>query len=522
MDVRGGLPICPQPALPSAIHVIYSTLHPLIRRQFRKERNHDGHKSVTIEEPTSECLSPAEDSGRGEEEDEGQDDNWGETTTALTSERSASLEELVCKEQSQESQGNRPDTRTMVGFYMFCVLCALTILTPPLFIVLPQVLWGAELEPCGVICEGLYISVAFKLLFIILGSWAVFFRRPCCALPRLVEFRALLLLLLSLFLLSYWLFYVVRILGQQERNLLSVVQYTVSLVDAFIFIHYLAVVLLEIRQLQPFYILRVVRSSDGEARCYTVGRVSLQRSALFVLENFYKDFPAFTPRPQTGKIRKQEQSFEGQCLLVDGLENNNVNQSQALIPASTSYKERYYADIDQERKIRRRRARLVVAVHKSFSQVQRLDNMKSGPAIDPREAAQSIFPLIAQSLQRYLRSTNQTHLYSMEAIIEHLTLCLTHNMSPQAFLEQYLRPGPPCQYSGAHPAVWTLVSEESVTRSLKSDLTFCLRSADAQLVVSVSAIPRVTLTENFIPPNSHRFLVQLYPEALDISNISPA
>ncbi|CAN2387798.1 Strabismus protein [Pristimantis euphronides] len=484
------------------------------------EKSHDGHKSVTIEEPTSEYPLPAEDSGRGEEDDDGQDDNWGETTTAVTSEHSASLEELVPKRGSQKSQSSRANARTMLGFYMFCVLTALTFLTPPLFIILPQVLWGSELEPCGVICEGLYISVAFKLLFIILGSWAVFFRKPRCVLPRLVEFRALLLLLLSLFLVSYWLFYVVRILGQQERNLLGVVQYTVSLVDAFIFIHYLAIVLLEIRQLQPFYILRVVRSSDGEAHCYTIGRVSLQRSALFVLENYYKDFPAFTPSPQ---FKKQEQSFEGKCQSVNGLGDSNLSQSQALIPSSINYKDRYYADIEQERKIRRRRARLVTTVYRSFSQVQRLDSkMKSGQATDPREAAQSIFPLIAQSLQRYLRATQQTHLYSMETIIQHLTLCLKHNMSPQAFLEQYLHPGPACEYSGDQPALWTLVSEESVTRSLKSNLTFCLRSADTQLVVSVSAIPSLTLTENFIPPNSHRFLVQLYPQVLDTTTISPA
>ncbi|XP_056410377.1 vang-like protein 1, partial [Hyla sarda] len=481
----------------------------------------DGHKSLTNEEPTSDCQSPAEDSGRGEEEEEGQDDLWGETTTAVTSERSASLEELVPRGGVADPQSSSRDTRTLLGFYTFCALSALTLLTPPLFILLPQVLWGSDLEPCGVICEGLYISVAFKLLFIALGSWAVFFRCPRCVLPRLVEYRALLLLLLSLFLVSYWLFYMVRILGQQERNLLSVVQYTVSLVDAFIFIHYLAVVLLEIRQLQPLYILRVVRSGDGASRSYSIGRVSLQRSALFVLENYYKDFPAVTSRPQTGKTKKEDRSLGSHH--ADGLEDSNMSQSQALIPSTTNYKDRYYADIEHERKIRRRRARLVVTVHRSFSQVQRLDNrMKSEPAIDPREVAQGIFPLIAQSLQRYLRATHQTHLYSMEAIIQHLTLCLTHNMSPQAFLEQYLRPGPPCQYSGAQPAVWTLVSEESVTRSLKSNLTFCLRGADAQLVVSVSAIPSLTLTENFIPPNSHRFIVQLYPQALDVSTISPA
>ncbi|XP_069616500.1 vang-like protein 1 isoform X2 [Ranitomeya imitator] len=494
-----------------------------VHNQYRCEsdRSPDGRESVTVQESTSDYLLPAVGSGGGEEEDEGQDDMWGETTTAVTSERSASLEELVPKGGPMES--NRRDARIMLRFYMFCILLAFTVLTPPLFIMLPQVLWGSRLEPCGAICEGLYISIAFKLLILILGSWALFFRSPRYVLPRLVEFRALLILLLSLLLLSYWLFYAVRILGQPERNLLSVVQYTVSLVDTLIFIHYLAMVLLEIRQLQPSYFLTVVRSSDGEARCYTIGRVSLQRSALFVLENYYADFPAVTSSFPPVKSRKNDPLVEGNIRIVDGSEEQNVSQLQALIPPSTNYKDRYYADIDQERKLRRRRARLVVSVHRSFSLVQHSDNKtKSGSEIDPREAAQTIFPHIAQSLQRYLRSTSQTHLYSMEAIVQHLTLCLTHNMSPQAFLEQYLRPGPQCQYSRAKPAEWTLVSEESVTRSLKSQLTFCLRSAAVQLVVSVSEIPSLTLSENFIPPNSHRFLVQLYPPALDATTVSPA
>ncbi|XP_063812961.1 vang-like protein 1 isoform X2 [Pseudophryne corroboree] len=493
------------------------------RQGSERDRYHDVQKTVTIQTPANQPLLAAEDAGRGdeeEEEEEDKEDNWGETTTAMTSERSASLEDLTPKQASQEPQTTRLSARTMLGFYIFCILAILTLLTPPIFITLPQVLWRTELEPCGVICEGLYISVAFKLLFMMLGSWAVFFRTPRYVLPRLVEFRALLLLLLSIFLISYWLFYAVRVLGSRERNLLSVVQYTTSLVDAFIFIHYLAVVLLEIRQLQPFYHLKVVRSSDGEVRFYTMGTASIQRAALFVLENYMKDFPAMVPEAHARMPEPREKPHKGEN--VDDNDNSTAGQSQARA-SSSYYKERYYEEIDHKRKIRRRRARLVVAVHSAFSQLHRLDDdLKSPQAVHPRDAAQSVFPLIAQSLQRYLRSTRQTHLYTMEGIIQHLTQCLTHNVSPQAFLKQYLRPGPPCQYSGAPTSLWTLVSEESVTKTLHSSLTFCLRSSDTQLVVSVSRIPSLTLSESFIPPNSHRFVVRSYPQPLDLSTISPA
>lgn len=50
-------------------------------------------------------------------------------------------------------------------------------------------------------------------------------------------------------------------------------QYAVSLVDALLFIHYLAIVLLELRQLQPCYSMCVTRSTDGETRHYNLGQL---------------------------------------------------------------------------------------------------------------------------------------------------------------------------------------------------------------------------------------------------------
>ena len=50
-------------------------------------------------------------------------------------------------------------------------------------------------------------------------------------------------------------------------------QYAVSLVDALLFIHYLAIVLLELRQLQPCFSVCVMRSTDGEKRHYNLGQL---------------------------------------------------------------------------------------------------------------------------------------------------------------------------------------------------------------------------------------------------------
>lgn len=46
-----------------------------------------------------------------------------------------------------------------------------------------------------------------------------------------------------------------------------------AFLDALLFIHYLAIVLLELRQLQPTFTLHVVRSTDGESRFYSLGHL---------------------------------------------------------------------------------------------------------------------------------------------------------------------------------------------------------------------------------------------------------
>ena len=64
--------------------------------------------------------------------------------------------------------------------------------------------------------------------------------------------------------------------------------------DSLLFVHYVAIILLEIRQLQPQFSVHVVRSPDGESRVYNVGLLSIQRAAVHVLEQYYKDFEVCT------------------------------------------------------------------------------------------------------------------------------------------------------------------------------------------------------------------------------------
>uniref|UniRef100_A0A667HXL0 VANGL planar cell polarity protein 1 n=1 Tax=Lynx canadensis TaxID=61383 RepID=A0A667HXL0_LYNCA len=405
------------------------------RERHKSPRNKDGRgseKSVTIQAPTGEPLL-ANDSTRTEEV---QDDNWGETTTAITgtSEHSISQEDIARISKDMEDSV-RLDCRRYLGLTVASVLGLLVFLTPIAFILLPPILWRDELEPCGTICEGLFISVAFKLLILLIGTWALFFRKQRADVPRVFVFRALLLVLIFFFVVSYWLFYGVRILDSRDRNYQGIVQYAVSLVDALLFIHYLAIVLLELRQLQPMFTLQVVRSTDGESRFYSLGHL-----------------------------------------------------------------------------------RLVVAVEEAFIHIQRLqaeEQQKApGEVMDPREAAQAIFPSMARALQKYLRTTRQQHYHSMESILQHLAFCITNSMTPKAFLERYLSAGPTLQYDKERwlSTQWRLVSDEAVTNGLRDGIVFVLKCLDFSLVVNVKKIPFIVLSEEFIDPKSHKFVLRLQSE----------
>lgn len=75
------------------------------------------------------------------------------------------------------------------------------------------------------------------------------------------------------------------------------------------------------------------------------------------------------------------------------------------------------------------------------------DCLLTVPAIpmDPQEAAQAVFPSMARALQKYLRVTRQQPRHSVESILAHLADCLSHDLTPRAFLEPFLVPAPVLQ-----------------------------------------------------------------------------
>ncbi|KAJ3595188.1 hypothetical protein NHX12_004492 [Muraenolepis orangiensis] len=475
------------------------------RRDRHRSKSRDsgsrGDKSVTIQAP-GEPLLDAE-STRGDE----RDDNWGETTTVVTgtSVDSVSNEDLTRVSKELEESVPLRCTR-FAGPALGGCLSLFALLTPLAFLVLPQALWREALDPCGTPCEGLYVSLAFKLLVLLISSWALFLRPARAALPRFFVFRCLLMVLVFLFVASYWLFYGVRVLEPRERDYRGIVEYAASLVDALLFIQYLALVLLEVRHLQPAFCLKSAASTTWATSDFPVYNSALLNLPKSILSKKMTGFKVYS--------------------LDESSTNNSTGQSRAMIAAAArrrdnSHNEFYYEEAEMDRRVRKRKARLVVAVEEAFTHIKRLhdDEVASSPkhpreVMDPREAAQAIFAPMARAMQKYLRTTRQQPFHSMESILTHLQFCITHNMTPKAFLERYLTPGPTMQYQreSDRGRQWTLVSEEPVTSALRPALVFSLRRLDFSLVVTVTPLPFLRIGEEFIDPKSHKFVMRLQSE----------
>ncbi|XP_033641362.1 vang-like protein 2-B [Asterias rubens] len=491
---------------------------------YEADRSHRSHnrssRSVTIQPPQALTTDDERDEVL-EVEILPQDDNWGDNTTAITgtSDRS-SMEDLTQLAKSMDSTGF--DCSRYVGYVLAVVIGLAAFLSPIAFVVLPIVMQNRS--PCGTACDGLFISMAFKLLILLIGSWALFFRRPKASFPRVFIFRMIVMGLLLVLVVAYWLFYGVRVMQQEQVDYNGVVLYAVSLVDALLFVHYIAVILLELRQLQPMYAIKVVRSPDGASEYYTVGMLSIQRCAAWVLEHYYRDFKIFNPhllRVPTSRVANKISNFK--VYDVDGGPNESVTNRSRAIMAATAHRrdqsrnERFYEKQEYERRVKKRRARLELAAEEAFNHIKRLheDQSMSAHVMDPTEAAQAIFPSMARSLQKYLRVTRQQPRWTMDAVIGHLTMCISYNLSPKAFLEAFFEPGPTIVQSvreGVASQPWELVSDTLVSRPIKEGGTFQLRQGEVMLQVYVMRIPHLKFKEEAYDYKNNRFALRLQSE----------
>ena len=492
-------------------------------RSIHREQNRSDNRSVTINTPGSENDEQME---RVEVQILPQDDNWGDNTTAITgntSETGFSVDEFrgkFGKETFEENIGI--GCARYIGTVLAGVLSLLGFLSPVAMVVLPKLGIGNwDTEPCAVECEGLLISFAFKLLILCIATVALFFRQPKATMPRVFLFRAVVLFLVFILTFAFWLFYGVRILKEKKKEYYDIVKFAVSLVDALLFIHYIAVILLEIRQIQPMFVVKVLRSPDGEGKCYNIGSLSIQRAAAWILEQYYRDFPVYNPYLEN--ITKRPAKMTSlKFYNVDGNQPTNPQErpraifaAQAARRRDASHNDRFYDELEYERRVRKRKARLMVAAEEAFTHIKRMQD-EQGPAIpmDPHEAAQAVFPSMARALQKYLRITRQQPKYSMDNVLNHLAMCINYDISPKAFVERYISQGSIIMSEKDYKAImkWVLVCDQLLSREIEHNLTFQLRQNDVSLLCVVKRLPHFNLTEDVIDPKTNKFVLRLNSE----------
>lgn len=479
-----------------------------------------------------------------------QDENWGDNTTAITgntSEQSISMEDINSVWNREKETGFGFTCKRYLESTFSLLLGFVSFFSPVAMVVMPKlgffpsVFDHVDLTPsmktqllaCSSECKGLLVSLAARLVLLALGLWALFLRRSIATMPRIFLYRSLVILLVTVSTFAYWLFYLVQVTngakivvetGGEGVDYKSLVAYATNFVDTLLFIHYIAVVLLELRHQQPAYFVKVVRSPDGKSKSYSMGQLSIQRAAVWVLQRYYVDFPIFNPYLETIPISKSQRnklqsSFK--YYEVDGVNaNQQQSQSRAVLAANarrrdSSHNERFYEEHEYERRVKKRRARLITAAEEAFTHIKRIHNEPS-PTIplDPHEAAQAIFPSMARALQKYLRVTRQQPRHTFESILKHLAHCLKHDLSPRAFLEPYFMESPILQNEKERRSLqsWSLVCDELLSRPVFSECTFQLIQNDVSLIVSIHKLPHFNISEEVVDPKSNKFVLKMNSE----------
>jgi len=137
---------------------------------------------------------------------------------------------------------------------------------------------------------------------------------------------------------------------------------------------------------------------------------------------------------------------------------------------------------------------------------------------------------MSRSLQKYLRITRQQPYFTRESIISHLSICLSHDLSPRAFLERYIQtesqPLATLLFPTINPNIeqsWTILcdiqNEEnkpiSINQSVYSNLIFVLKQKHAEhiaLICTFHRIPRIHLIEKFFDLKQNKFVLKLNSE----------
>ncbi|CAF1227583.1 unnamed protein product [Didymodactylos carnosus] len=465
------------------------------RNKLKKQRQQELPTSTTSDDQNEEINNLDLDDDRIEVKILPQD-NWGETATAYTSEVGSDINGLDNDLMTTDCRGGNGD-QMIDGHFE-----------------------NQSSEKSTLQCTKKWLS---KL------------RRRSECFPRIHLYKTLMLVWLLLILCAYWTYYVWKLLLYSINNLNydQILQYTSSYIDILLFLHYITLLIFEIKYLYPKYVVRIVRSPDGIARQYSIGSMSLQEAGIYLLELYYRDFPQYNPWLENAQQRTRRnggfRNYSTKSMNSQSTNLNfkiyNVDQTQTTIPTtiishSRPYNERFYDELEYERRVRKRRTKLLVACEDAFTHVKKChDERGSHIPMDSREAAQAVFSSMSHSLQKYLRITRQQPYYTRESIIYHLSRCLSYDISPRAFLERYLIQTEQTsmtissqQEQQPQNQQWLIICDKQLNRSIHANLLLILKYEDIQLMCTFNQLPKIQLKQDYFDHKQNKFILKLNSE----------
>jgi vang-like len=137
---------------------------------------------------------------------------------------------------------------------------------------------------------------------------------------------------------------------------------------------------------------------------------------------------------------------------------------------------------------------------------------------------------MSRSLQKYLRITRQQPYFTRQSIISHLSICLSHDLSPRAFLERYIQIESQPLATLIFPTLnhnieqsWTIQCDKktdenktiSINQSISSNLIVVLKQEHAEhitLICTFYQMPRVHLIERLFDIKNNKFVLKLSSE----------
>lgn len=407
------------------------------------------------------------------------------------------------------------------------LLALFSIISPIVFIIIPHVQDQFSTKQCGTKCEGMYISIGVKEIVLLFALWALYVRPTKAFLPRLNVFKVGMMVFVYLVIICFWLFYAIRVIGKPLDFHEDIVSFAVSFLDSMLFLHYMALILMWLRPQEKLFTVSVIRNVDGMRRYYNIGQSSIQKAAVFCLEQYYIDFTEYNPYMPRPSSRTKINKLAGLKFYdLDGKpDGGSLTQqaSKAVIAAAAAGRrregrnDRFYEEQELDRRIRKRKARLVAAAEEAFGHVARMNSYeitkKANGAMDPDEAAQAVFPTLARPLQKYLRTTRQQLHYPLESILKHLSHCISYDLSSKAFVERYTCDQPCISYVGTdRQQEWTLICDTAPTRQLGEGTVFQLKHEAVSLVIAVSRLPIFSIDEEPYNSDTNRFVFRLNSE----------